>query len=382
MILTNEIDSYVDEIKLSMKRISSVFHTLSNLSINSVRVGMSGGFDSRVILAALLNSTNASKNAIFNCTNKSDHNNLDYQVVTELSQAFSFPLGLRDKTVLKSVKGKSVNPVKLWILSNAGTYDSLYTANYSTKQGPIFQSGGFGAEAYKGMYGWRPLKRIANHIKDQEAAEAFRTQTEKGISLLGIDKNESTGSEWHYLGYRNALHAGRSTMTSMFGLRPLMQHRLVALSRSNKNPLQAKDNKNLNMLSDMLIYAHPELAKFRFDKPEKNLDHIYVDERSKFLGSLTQNDLDEYAIHGEVKYVNHGSPDVFHNLIDDMVEDKFSVSYLLEKLQNGMDILPQNCKTSYLLGYEEAKLALTNKDVNINTLRSYPGKLMGIGLIL
>lgn len=380
-ILHTSIDEYENEIRNSMKRITSVIHSLSQLSVNSIRVALSGGFDSRIVLAAALNSPAARELAIFNCTNNSAQTNVDYAVVKELSETFNFPLGLREPNILRTVKDKTINPVKLWAISNAGSYDFLYTANYSAKKAPIFQLGGFGAEAYKGMYGWRNISRIGTHIKDQNVADAFVSQCEKGIEQIGIKKDHPTGSEWHYLGYRNALHGGRSTMTSMFGLRPLMQHRLVGLSRSPSNPLPAQINSKTNMLSDMLIYSNPNLAKFRFDKPEKNLDHNYVDSRSKFLGEMSSSDIETYEILGQVNFVNHGAPDLFYEVANNINVESFSAKFILEQMNIGYEALPAKCRNSYKDGYEEMKSILSKDNTNLSSLRSYAGKLTALGLI-
>lgn len=380
LAIQEQKNNYEDEIRSSMKRIGSLVQTLASMSVNSVRIGLSGGFDSRVILSAALSSSITKEFAIFNCTNTSERHNQDYKIVKDLSDKFDFPLGLRNEKVFRTVKGQSVNSRHLWILANAGIYDFLYTPNYALKNAPIFQMGGFGAEIYKGMYGWRDIQRISNHIKDKEVAEAFKNQSQKGIYELGIEKECNIGSEWHYFGYRNAVHAGRSTITSMFGSRPLMQYQLLALSRSDINPFPNPTGNDINMISDMLIYGNPSLAKCNFDKLEKNLNHTYVDDRSKYLGKLKSCDLETYDIIGNVRQIHHGASEFFYNIVSDS-ENVFTLPIILEKMELGYEILPTSCKSHYEAKFNEIKDFMINKEPTIGSLGVYAGKLNGLAYI-
>lgn len=121
--LSLELENYEDEIRGSMQRITSVIETLAQISINSVRIALSGGLDSRVVLAAALASPAARNLAIFNCANNLEKQNVDFEVVCALSAEFDFPLGLRDPSIFKSVKDQLDNPGNLWVLANAGLYD-------------------------------------------------------------------------------------------------------------------------------------------------------------------------------------------------------------------------------------------------------------------
>lgn len=376
-----ELGTYEDEIRASVQRVSSLIHTLSQISANSVRVALSGGFDSRVVLASALQSPAARELCVFNCTNISTTQKADYEVVSALSEKFGFPLGLRDEDTKKFVKNPVENTANLWVLSNAGLYDFLYTPNFFAKKAAVFNFGGFGAEVYKGMYGWKRIGKIASAIKDPDVSEAFKAQATKGIGQLGIAPSDSIGSEWHYLGYRNALHSGRATMTSMLGMRPLIQRRLVTLSRSSMNPFPTPKKGQMSMLSDMLIYANPDLAKFHFDTADKNLKADYVDGRSKQFGRLGTADIDTYDLLGKVERIHHGAPELFYNVAKTFNDQSLSKDLVAQKMTAGFDCLPAASREHYAAGYDSARHALQDEGYSASMLPSYAGKLTGIAAL-
>jgi len=377
----DELGTYEEEIRDSVKRVSSLIHTLSQISANSVRVALSGGFDSRVVLASALKSPAARELCVFNCTGISSTQKIDYEVVRALSEKFGFPLGLRDQETKKFVKNSVENIANLWVLSNAGLYDFLYTPNFYAKKAAVFNFGGFGAEVYKGMYGWKRINKIASAIKNKATSEAFRSQATKGIGQLGIDPSDNIGSEWHYLGYRNAIHSGRATMTSMLGMRPLIQRQLVTLSRSDLNPFPAPKKGQMSMVSDMLIYANPDLAKCDFDTPDKNLKADYVENRSKHFGQLSTADIDTYTLLGKVERIHHGAPELFYNMAKTFNDQILSQSLIEEKMAAGFECLPTECRDHYAAGFEGAKEALSADGKIGSMLPSYAGKLTGIAAL-
>lgn len=374
---------YESVIQNAVQRCASLIHTLSSISVNSVRIALSGGTDSRVVLACALASPISKEQAIFNCTNTAPSHEKDYAVVSDLSKRFNFPLGFRAANIKRNVSTKISSPLNLWFLGNAGLYDFLVAPDFYLKSVGVFSFGGFGAEIYKGMYGWRAISRIAARIEDKNISEAFATQCEKGIGRLGVSKDDKTGSEWHYLGFRNAIHAGRSVLTTMVGMRPLMQKELVGLVRSESNPFPAPMKTDKSIMTDILIAANPELAKIPFDHSDKDMDEHYVNTRARFFGGgLDASDLQMYKIYGDFQRVENGSPLFFEEVAAKKYSLELSAESVVSLMRSGFDkISSETLRKIYEPGFKAAVERLTLTKGSLSHTGSYPGKLMSFLLL-
>lgn len=365
--------TYEDEIRVSIQHMSSVIQTLAQIPTHLVKFGVSGGMDSRVVLASALKSPISRNYSFFNCVKISKQHEADYNIAENLSRQFGFPLNAQ------YVGGKKVSeqnlidiedPESLWVLSNAGLYDPLYMPLELNTHGFIL--GGHGAELYKGDYGWRKIGTIINNIEILGLRDAFGSQLIKGISQLGIDLEDDIGSEWHSFGYANAIHSGRSAMNSMLGVRLFMQKRLFSVSRSRLNPFPRPHRARKSMVADMLIYANPLMAKSAFDSAMKNMDHNYVDERSKYLGELSEFDIKTYSLLGDPERVIHGPPNVFYH----MAHGLGGRNFVKVNMSEVFECIPDACKRYYQESFNEIQ-----KILNANSGVSLPvsfGKLIGM----
>lgn len=160
-----------------------------------------------------------------------------------------------------------------------------------------------------------------------------------------------------------------------------MQQRLVSLARSAHNPFPTPKDGAPSIITDLLIYGNPDLAKFRFDVQHKNLDHNYVDQRSQRLGKLSATPIDTYAILGNASLIHHGAASLFYSVANETSIGALSPALILEKIESGYANLPTLCRNSYTAGYEEIKEVLSNKATSIGSLRAYAGKLTGLACI-
>lgn len=379
-------DSYAESMRLAGQRMASLMQTLSGVSINAVRLALSGGMDSRVLLAAALLSPSAREQATFNCTNKNPSHATDYAVVSEMSGALGFPLGLRPaETEPATPTTRRINEtVGLWNLANAGIYDFLVLPNYVLNSVGAFSVSGHGAELHKGNYGWRPVQAISVNIVEPSVRAAFLSQTEKALSSLGLDHDSPIGSEWHYLAYRNALHAGQVSTTSMVGIRPLMMRDLVALSRSDVNQYPNPRKGRPSMVNDLLIMLSPEAASFRFDVQSKNMSSEYVETRTLELGGrLTADELDTYAIYGDFTTIPHGFPDMFRAIVhEDGRWLKPSRQTIADAVLDGYDrIDDRSLRTVYHPVLKDAMTKLLDDGLAYQQMRGSAGKLMSFNLL-
>lgn len=274
---------------------ASLVGALLKFETRGVGLSLSGGFDSRVCLAAARAAT-GELGALRIGSNAALED--DFRIVTGLSKQFGFAVNQRINGVQTNVKLN--DQLAIWFLTCAGIYDPLYCPARRIDSGPGFSISGHGAELYKGNYGWRSVHAIADGLDPTYAAWS-RADMEAGLRSVGISPDEKWSAEWHYLSYRNPIHSGRSTMFSLLGVRPLAQRALVGLAYSPENVFPAPKKGRPSLVSDLLIALDPELAIYPFDKPEKNLSEEFVQSRIDALGgAIGADELVDFDIVGEM----------------------------------------------------------------------------------
>ncbi|TYT27134.1 hypothetical protein FZO89_13180 [Luteimonas viscosa] len=378
-----ESDNYTETVRLSAQRIASSIQTFSGLSGDVARLAVSGGMDSRVCLAAALLSEAGRGQAAFNCMNTSSSHAKDYQVVSSLSGKFGFPLGLRTPPASVPRPGRRVPELGLWFLANAGLYDFMYVMPaINTGEGAV-SIGGHGAELHKGNYGWRTIRTIANAIPDRLVSDAFLSQCESGIAAMGVRPDDAFGSEWHYLGFRNAIHSGRFVTGTMAGFRPLMTRSLVALSRSSLNEWIAPKKGGQSLISDLLICLSPALASEPFDDEKKNLAASVVAERSSYLGGgLMPDEIVEYRVFGSLAGIVSGCPDVFAALVAERHgANDLDRPVLLRLVQENYGRLSGRVREVYGPTLAEATTKLAADKLSVSQMRASIGKLLSFELV-
>ncbi|KAA9393120.1 hypothetical protein FCK90_13800 [Kocuria coralli] len=311
---------YAAELRLAGIRIGSLINTVASSGPEHARLSLSGGKDSRICLAAALLSPAARDSARYSCTNTSEQHRRDYEVVTELSTEFGFPLGARGSIESRSDELRRVaNPLALWFSDNCLSYYPLRIQAYALRAKGRFAIAGFGSELYKGNYGQRPLQAIVTSIArtQPEVAESVRSIAEEVLVQSGIDPRRHLSAEWHYLLLRNAIHGGRFTPVSKFGLRPLQQRNLVGLSKVSPDLYSPLMTGPEQVPDDLLVLLSPSLAARPFDRPVKDRSPHQVVERLRLLGGpISSAELSTYHVSGNPHDVADGPSTTLLGLVD------------------------------------------------------------------
>lgn len=382
------ITDYRDTILQSARRAASVIAAITQIPETSTSLSLSGGLDSRVCLAIALEFGN--KSSLFFKTNAASKD--DYVVAKNLSERFNFEFKDPPKENIASKEH-----VSSWFLSCAGIYDPL------SGGGPVhnqkhFRITGVGAESCKGYFGWRPLsaihpakvgyvsairsglKRYKTAVRRsqgglqsilpdcpdllisiarvlnnkswvppkaaEDISEAAYREASQGLHTVGIGAENPWASEWHYLCFMNSIHGGRATMNSLLDVSPLLQHKLVGLSRSSLNEYPASKVGSPSIITDLLIALNPALASIPFDEQNKNLVSTYVVERSKKLGRVTN--IEPYAVIGAPSAVNSGTPQMFLKLISERgFRGQFTPAVIKQFAAQGYEIIPSEIRHAY-----------------------------------
>lgn len=287
---TGDLESHSEAITQSAERMVRSMKTFAAAG-GIVSLGLSGGTDSRLCLAAGLAADIGDALQVASTNNSTaERPNRDFETAVALSEAFDFPLN----SSAHHTGTLSRNDLLAgWASTSLGLYDALYMPQFfRDRPVPAFAVGGQGAEVSKGNYGWRPITAI--NMPPESTAQCHR-----GLAAIGVDPTDPWGSEWHYLAFRNALHSGRGTTSSDYVARPAAQIPLIGLSRSALNDLPAPKKGMPSIIHDVLIKISPALASHAYDDPKKDVSGGYVRTRLGTLGGqLAVDGLTPYAVHG------------------------------------------------------------------------------------
>ena len=383
--------------------------TLSLLDIDDVMIkfGLSGGLDSRVILAAVLQKPEL-LDKISISTNAHPSRKGDYDVVEKLSKLFSFefnnPEKIRNQKKKHSLKVEKIDDrFALWVLSSMGLFDMMYLHDSYWPTPHIIDMGGHGAESIKGTFSpmrfehYIKPKKISTkakfsrkgfrHMRDAKEAntvhDAIRSELSNTLATSGIDLDGEAPIQWHYLSYKSPIANGRFLDCSAIGIRPFIQHSLFALSISDINPFKHVKKGEPTMLHDMLILLNPELASIDFENEKTNISKEYIQSRLDELGGPLQLSKSEpYTIYGSISEMKNGPPNTFLKMVKhDFQNNESDIQSILGALERSWEnITDKEVKAAYLSAYETAKERLEDPDYYPPSAGTPAAKIISLSL--
>ncbi len=250
---------------------------------------LSGGYDSRVILAGALRS-GAIEGIHVSSSSTVAAQAEDHRIATLLAERFGFPLN--EQPAAGEPLDLGVNPVAIWAASLLGIYDRLMPWTSVRKAPRELTLTGLGAGVLKGGWGWTDLEGMLAGLEVEPAVlAALRAQLAEGMRAIGADPAWSDASELHYAGYRNGLHGAGHIALHMTGVRLLQQLPLAIVGhrRSDDRPprqdrASAAFDDRVRGITDLLALLHREAALMPFEGAGRSLDAASLDRRLAALG--------------------------------------------------------------------------------------------------
>ena len=184
-----------------------------------------------------------------------------------------------------------------WLAQSAGLYDRLQFPPDCDPAEGILTAGGHGGELAKGMWRWWRVTTLtlAAPIRCQSS---LRAECRRGLAGMGLSPRVRASAEWHYLGFRNAIHGGRQSAAFLLNSSPLMQRSLVSLAHSGlcAHPLPKRGAASI--ISDLNIVLRPEMAVHRYKDDLAFMSATHVASRLAALGGpLARAAADPYETH-------------------------------------------------------------------------------------
>ncbi|HEY4614982.1 MAG TPA: hypothetical protein VIG75_05945 [Citricoccus sp.] len=283
-------DSWGAEVRRAAVRTASLAQAWASAPGASVRLALSGGVDSRLVLAATLMADPTSDVTVYNTTHLGPANRADAQTVQALSERFGFPVGAAGRPAPRPVLQKYTSPLSVWLLDSLGLNHQLALPSFRVDGSGFFTVSGHGAGIHKGAYGWRSVPALQEEIaaSDPQLAEAVGASAADLLREVGIAPEQGPhATEWHYLAVRNSIHGGRFAIQNMLGPRPLMQRQLVALAHVDQagaasppdriGPAWSTTAGNHSLTAAVLSVLDPDLASAPYDHPAKAITPETID---------------------------------------------------------------------------------------------------------
>ena len=403
-----DFDNYKQAIRDAATKMAQSTMSLLHLDDVMIKFGLSGGLDSRIILAAVLQKPELLENIAIT-TNTHHSRNGDFEVVERLAKEFNFKFN--DDEKIKSHRRKhSLQTVKLddrfalWVLSSMGLFDMMYLHDSYWPKPYVIDMGGHGAESIKGtftpikfedyikpkkvstkaMFSRNGLKYIREAKEANTVYDAIRSELSNALDSNGINLDEYGSIQWHYLSYKSPIANGRFLDCSSIGIRPFIQHSLFALSVSEINPFKQAKRGEPTMLHDMLILLNPELSAIDFENKKSNISEDYIQSRLEALGGRLQlSESQSYTIFGKISNMENGPPSTFLNKVKhDFKPCGNDMKSILGALEMAWDnITNSKVKDAYKSAYETAIERLSDPDYYPPSAGTPAAKIISLGII-
>ena len=398
-LFATKYDNYNQAIRDAAVKMAQSTMSLLYLEGVLIKFGLSGGLDSRIILAAVLHRPELLQNLSIT-TNTHPSRKNDFDIVKKLSEQFSFKFN--DDENIKSHRKKHPFKLKytddrfaLWVLSSMGLFDMMYIHDSYWPNPRIIDMGGHGGETIKGTHATNTFEDyIDPQIPTGEVYDSIRSEISSALGSHGIQLDEFASMQWHHLCFKSPIQNGRFLDCSSIAIRPFIQHSLYALAVSEINPFRSSSRriwglsqsglKEPTLLHDMLILLSPELAAIEFENSKINSSERYIESRLKELGGrLNLEAIEPYTIYGSVDKMKNGPPDCFLRIVkhDFKIDedDTLAIENALERTWS--KITDNEIKSAYQSAYDLAKTRLANPDFYPPSAGTPAAKIISLSLL-
>lgn len=364
---------YIEILSNCVKRMYSSIKFATEAFSPVIEFGLSGGIDSRVLLALCLQSQSIMDKLIIN-TNTSSTRINDYNVVSALSEKYSFEFNnreLRNEKLSQYAPNRRLikNRLGFWKLAGLGTYDPFYMTPHFYTHPCVISMGGVGAEPVKQTM---DTSRIDNLARSQHplVREKVREKLAETVSEMGISPESGHAMKFFHMSYKASYHLGFKIAQSSMLLRPYVQKSIFSIGISENNPFRGKPNQGPTALHDMMILLDPELASLPYDTEKKNISPEYAYQRLEELGGPIEFDeLASPLIFGSIEDVNNGPAQCFLNMVDDFkwedgVDQRIQLANMVK--HNFEHKIPDDLKEIYMSCYEKTLENLDNPKIELS----------------
>lgn len=282
---------------------------------------ITGGKDSRVVLAALLAAHESQVPLGEVVRFRSDPRALpDIRVAEALSAEHGLLVNSRRSPGGVPMSGQE--SLNMWRTHDLGVYGPIYFPKARNKEVTL---GGAGGEGHRLFYRASSMDAILRSRQPEHVTEADHSKliarVSKELSQVGVGAERGMDRRiLHYRYFRDRLHGGRQTLRSVT-LAPLSGRRLRAASAL----VSGEHRERGQVIADLLLNLSPDLAHAPYDAPSKTLDSQHVAEHVS-VGAVASDAQGGHVFGGDrFEEVSQtvGGPGPFDLLAERFGEDAF-----------------------------------------------------------
>jgi len=394
---TTRVD-YGDVLNSFITETYRTFSAFFNRNNIEVELAISGGLDSRLLLALLL-EIKKKNSGIYFVTNNHTSRRTDFLIVESLSKRFDFEFNNRStqKEGREMIKQNSLEKkFSMWRLSCMGLFDMMYFNGDYPKEASVVRVGGHGAEIVKGTFREKPFNslikkkrlsrksiisrdvfRLFKQIKNQnKRVLSIETNFRNALASSGIRIEENDAILWHHLCYKSPIANSRYLANSTLGYRPLVDRNLFTLTLN-------EPSKCADIVQDLLILISPELALHEFENPAYNMDEIHIAKRKKVLPECVKlSELEPFKLYSGESPILNGPPVSFLDLVPKMktsfASPEVMIKALLESTWRALG--DSKLKEVYQPAYDLAKKRFGQEKVYFPSAATPAAKIISLAL--
>lgn len=260
---TFEEYSYCEKIEHYVGRAACINRSLLKYFKGRVTVDITGGVDSRLVLATILASGVDLSDVNFLCAKDAGD---DYRVASLLAEKYGFEI--KNKSFVYG-QGSQEVLFDFWKLGNLGVYNPVYFPS-STRPQRLIHFHGASGECFRDFYGtdaFSYLSKVAKGQNDQDGVLALNRKFGKFLSCTDGPVESSEVMFSHYLHFRSRFHFGRSTFRNLgeYFVSPLSSLALLSAFRM----LSLKEKENRSLLLDVFLMCGHDILDIPFDEESK-----------------------------------------------------------------------------------------------------------------
>jgi len=379
--------SYEEALIEGVRQLRGSISAIMQLDNVRVKFGLSGGLDSRLLLALLLKNPKWMDRVDITSSTHSSRSK-DLEIVNALASKFNFQFNNSNQSFDRKEE-TGISPIRvtnsfgLWVLASMGLFDMMYLYRSYWPSPVVIEMGGHGAEIIKGTFSETQLSTIL-YRKPRNRYKAIYKEIRTALGKLGINSDEKSPLQWHHLCFKSAIQNGRFVDRTNLALRPFLNRLLYSLTRSEINPFRQYIDGEPTLLHDIIIMLNSELTAHPFENSNYNITKEYIDGRLEKLGQ--QNDINEmepYQVHGSVMDIVNGPPETFMAMVSDYnfqgKNQKKATLELLEKQWS--NIVGTNLGKIFQSAYDLAKTRLEDPDFYPPSAGTPAAKILSFSLL-
>ncbi|WP_092665872.1 hypothetical protein [Agrococcus carbonis] len=381
-LLGGPTTDYRSTMRAAARGIAGEVAAVLGLEGSTPRLRISGGQDSRVVLAAVLALEGARRPELV-VQDQAEVHRGDARVAQSLADRFGM--------ALRTIAPDDVDytgQLELWLATLAGTYDG-FGIDADTDVDGVFGISGIGAETYKGNFGWRSWWQLRDDLDLPLQLElAFVEQTDRALAAVGVRAEADDATESHYLAHRAGVHCGAGYVgLSPLTSNPLQRADLVRLGRAawSDDPALPGDPRprigHPLMVADLAALLSPEAASHAYER-DVGVDRDVVEQRLGVLGGPVAVDDAAFDVIGSPADVPLGPSSLAMRLAAAEAPGAFTIDSAESLGRRGLDRLAaEPVRDRYLEVLENARWRTGERGLPLMFAGQSPARFASLALL-